>query len=123
MIQISLVRRVITFILFLSTAIGIKAQDPQFSQFYSNPLYLAPSFAGAVDGSRVSAVYRDQWWESKVTFKAFSLSYDHYFSTFNSGVGFIAFRDISGSSHLGSLNLGLQYSYNLTVFNVWHIRP
>jgi type IX secretion system PorP/SprF family membrane protein len=117
------VKQVIIFILFLFTVIGIKGQDPQFSQFYSNPLYLAPSFAGAVDGSRVSLVYRDQWWESTVPFRAFSFSYDHYFSTFNSGVGFIAFRDVSGSSHLGSLNLGLQYSYNLTVFNVWHIRP
>ncbi|MBN1157966.1 MAG: type IX secretion system membrane protein PorP/SprF, partial [Bacteroidales bacterium] len=31
---------------------GALAQDPQFSQFYSNPLYLAPSFAGAAASSR-----------------------------------------------------------------------
>jgi type IX secretion system PorP/SprF family membrane protein len=117
------VRKVILTLSLLSIVIGIKGQDPQFSQFYSNPLYLAPSFCGAVEGSRVALVYRDQWWEAKVPFRAFCFSYDHYFSTFNSGVGFIAFRDVSGTSQLGSLNLGIQYSYNFTVFNTWHIRP
>ncbi len=38
-----------------------KTQDPQFSQFYSSPLYLAPSFAGATDGGRGILNYRDQW--------------------------------------------------------------
>ena len=38
-----------------------KTQDPQFPQFYSSPLYLAPSFAGATDGGRVILNYRDQW--------------------------------------------------------------
>jgi type IX secretion system PorP/SprF family membrane protein len=117
------VRRILVIILFLSIVIGIKGQDPQFSQFYSNPLYLAPSFAGAVDGSRVALVYRNQWWESKSPFRAFSFSYDHYFSTFNSGVGILAYRDVSGSSNLGSTNIGIQYSYNLTLFNVYHVRP
>ncbi|MGZ3931802.1 MAG: type IX secretion system membrane protein PorP/SprF, partial [Bacteroidia bacterium] len=36
--------------LFLLIALGIcvevKAQDPQFTQFYANPLYLNPAFAG-----------------------------------------------------------------------------
>jgi len=36
-------------------------QDPQFTQFYANPLYLAPSFAGATQQDRITAVYRNQW--------------------------------------------------------------
>ena len=31
--------------------------------------------------------------------------------------------DVSGSSNLGSMNIGLHYSYDFKVFNVWHIRP
>jgi type IX secretion system PorP/SprF family membrane protein len=102
---------------------GVNCQDPQFSQFYSNPLYLAPSFAGAVEGSRVAMVYRSQWWEMSSPFKVYSLSYDHYFSTFNSGVGCIIYKDVAGTSQLGSLNIGLQYSYNFKIFNLVHIRP
>lgn len=33
------------------------------------------------------------------------------------------FSDVSGSSGLGSTNIGLHYSYNFKVFNIWHIRP
>jgi type IX secretion system PorP/SprF family membrane protein len=116
-------RKLLIVILFLVFVWNVNGQDPQFSQFYANPLYLGPSFAGAVDGSRIAMSYRNQWWESSSPFRAYSCSYDHYFSTFNSGVGINVFSDVSGSSNLGSLNIGLHYSYNFKVFNVWHIRP
>ncbi len=111
------------FILFIFVSIAGICQDPQFSQFYSNPLYLGPSFAGAVEGSRVAMVVRDQWTEAPKTFRVYSISYDHYFSTFNSGVGILAYKDVAGTSQLGSVNISLQYSYNFKVYNVWHIRP
>jgi type IX secretion system PorP/SprF family membrane protein len=117
------VRKTVFFILLAISLNWASGQDPQFSQFYSNPLYLAPSFAGAVEGSRIAWSYRNQWYESTSPFRAYSLSYDHYFSTFNSGVGLIAFKDVAGSGGLGSLNIGLQYSYNFKMFNVLHIRP
>ena len=116
-------RKITLFILLQIILRAAFSQDPQFSQFYSNPLYLGPSFAGAVEGSRVAMSYRNQWWEASSPFRAYSFSYDHYFSTFNSGVGINIFSDVSGSSHLGSMNIGLHYSYNFKVFNVWHIRP
>lgn len=116
--------RKLYFLILLSFLVtGVYCQDPQFSQFYSNPLYLGPSFAGAVDGSRISLAYRDQWWEASAIFRAYSVSYDHYFSTFNSGVGVLAYHDVSGTGKMGVLNIGLHYSYNFKVFNVWHIRP
>ena len=37
------------------------AQDPAFSQFYANPLYLNPAFAGTNICPRVNLNYRDQW--------------------------------------------------------------
>ncbi|MBN2611253.1 MAG: PorP/SprF family type IX secretion system membrane protein [Bacteroidales bacterium] len=99
------------------------AQDPQFSQFYSNPLYLAPSFAGAVEGSRVAASYRNQWFHLPVSFVTYSFSYDHYFSGYNSGVGLFLLKDAAGSGELGTMNAGLQYSYNFKLFHTWQIRP
>lgn len=116
-------RKLLTLIWFILLQLKLYGQDPQFSQFYSNPLYLSPSLAGAVEGSRVSAVFRDQWWEAAAPFKTYSISYDHYFSTFNSGVGLLAYKDVAGSGQLGSLDIGIQYSYNFKIFNVYHLRP
>jgi len=101
----------------------LNGQDPQFSQFYSNPLYLAPSFAGAVEGSRVSMNYRDQWVSLPNSFVSYNFSYDHYFKYFNSGVGLYVLNDVAGAGNLGTFNATLQYSYNLTLYHVWHVRP
>lgn len=99
------------------------AQDPQFSQFYSNPLYLAPSFAGAAEASRICANFRDQWIHLPAPFITYSFSYDHYFSNFNSGIGFLAYKDAAGSGQLGTLSVGAQYSYNFKLFQNVYARP
>jgi type IX secretion system PorP/SprF family membrane protein len=99
------------------------AQDPQFSQFYSNPLYLAPSFAGAAEASRICANFRDQWISLPSTFMTYSFSYDHYFSNFNSGIGFLAYKDAAGTGQLGTLSIGVQYSYNFKVVENLYARP
>ncbi|MGM0478992.1 MAG: type IX secretion system membrane protein PorP/SprF, partial [Bacteroidota bacterium] len=36
----------------------VRAQDPQFSQFYANPIYLNPAFAGSHGCPRFAANYR-----------------------------------------------------------------
>jgi type IX secretion system PorP/SprF family membrane protein len=99
------------------------AQDPQFSQFYSNPLYLAPSFAGAAGGSRICANIRDQWAALPSTFMTYSFSYDHYFSKFNSGFGLLAYKDAAGTGQLGTLSVGAQYSYNFKIAENVYGRP
>lgn len=116
-------KQILYIILLLIATIASFGQDPHFSQFYANPLYLGPSFAGAVDGSRVTAQYRNQWWAQSSPFRTYSVSYDHYFSSFNSGLGVNAIKDVAGSSELGSVQAGIHYSYNVQVFNVWRIRP
>ena len=99
------------------------AQDPQFSQFYSNPLYLAPSFAGAAGASRICANFRDQWISLPATFITYSFSYDHYFSNFNSGFGLLAYKDAAGTGQLGTLSVGVQYSYNFKFVDNVYVRP
>ena len=57
----------------------LKAQDPEFSQFYNSPLTMNPSLTGAFNGSiRLHANYRDQWRSISptTTYKTFGLSYD-----------------------------------------------
>ncbi|MBR1769590.1 MAG: type IX secretion system membrane protein PorP/SprF [Bacteroidales bacterium] len=71
---------------------GLKAQDPHFSQFFANPLYTNPAFAGSEICPRLSLTYRDQW-PSLDAFKTFSVSYDQYFDFLSGGVGLYFMSD------------------------------
>jgi type IX secretion system PorP/SprF family membrane protein len=108
----------------LCIALNLRAQqDPHFTQFYANKLYLAPSFAGATQQDRVSMIYRNQWPSMPGTFVTYGFSYDHFFDNFNSGVGLLFMRDVAGSGKLSTTNLGLQYSYDIKIADYWHVRP
>ncbi|NBC82681.1 MAG: type IX secretion system membrane protein PorP/SprF [Bacteroidetes bacterium] len=97
--------------------------DPQFSQFYSNSLYLAPSFAGVNHENRISLNARKQWPQIPNGFTTYSFSYDRNFDNLNSGLGFLILNDYAGSGQLGSLNIGVLYSYDFRLSEKWHVRP
>jgi type IX secretion system PorP/SprF family membrane protein len=101
----------------------VLSQDPQFSQFYSNYLYLAPSFAGLTDKNRVAFNYRNQWPEIKYGYQTYSVSFDKFIEKFRSGIGILAYQDIAGSGRLRTTSLGIQYSYDFSITETWHARP
>ena len=98
-------------------------QDPTFSQFYANPLYLSPSFAGATNEYRLAVNYRDQWPAVPGVFNTYSISFDKAMPNFNSGIGVLATYDVAGSGNLSTTNIGLLYSYDFNINKEWHIRP
>jgi len=98
-------------------------QDPTFSQFYANPLYLAPSFAGATQEYRIGMNFRDQWPSIPGVFETYSISFDKAMPNFNSGIGVLATYDVAGSGDLSTTNIGLLYSYDFNVNRQWHFRP
>lgn len=116
-------RKLIIIISLFFVFRAASGQDPQFTQFYANPLYLAPSFAGATHADRVAAVYRNQWASLPGAYVTYSFSYDHFFDNFNSGVGILLLRDVAGTGNLAQTNAGLQYSYDIKINNIWHVRP
>ncbi len=99
------------------------AQDAHFSQFYSNPLYLAPSFAGSSMGSRVALNYRDQWPAIPGTYITSSFSMDHYFPRIKSGMGLYFHMNRVGGGKMSVLNVGYQYSYKIQVTHDFFIQP
>ncbi len=105
------------------TTVKIYGQDPHFSQFYANALYLAPSFAGAIEENRISLNYRNQWPAIPGVFHTYSFSYDRYLPNFKSGVGILATYDVAGSGDLSQTNVGLVYSYDIQLNQEWHFRP
>jgi type IX secretion system PorP/SprF family membrane protein len=110
-------------ILFSIFCIDSLAQDPTFSQFYANPLYLSPSFAGATDEYRFAMNIRDQWPSMPGVFQTYSISIDKAMPNFNSGIGFLATYDVAGTGDLSTTNQGLLYSYDFNINKQWHIRP
>jgi len=99
-------------------------QDPTFSQFYANPLYLSPSFTGATQDFRLGMNYRNQWPSIPLTvFNTYSISFDKAMPNFSSGIGVLATYDVAGSGDLSTTNIGLLYSYDFMINKEWHVRP
>lgn len=109
--------------LFLFLSLYLNAQDPHFSQFYANSLYLSPSFAGSTQGTRLITDIRDQWPGIPGSFFTTTISLDHFIPTLNSGVGVLLMKDVAGQGHMGSMQEGIQYTYQFRIFKNYQVRP
>lgn len=103
--------------------ISVTAQDPQFSQFYAAPLYLNPAMAGSTGQARAGINYRNQWPAIDANFTTLSAYFDYFIEDYNSAVGLIITRDMEGLAGLRSLNVGLQYAYELQINKNLGFRP
>lgn len=104
-----------TFLILAMLVLPFKgfSQDPQFSQFYSAPLYLGPSMAGSANEGRLVLNYRDQWPRLSGRFVTYAVSYDQFVREYNSGIGVSFLHDNAGSSKLTSTRAGVSYSYRI----------
>ncbi len=107
-------------ILFILTTICVapyisNAQDPEFTQFYANPLYLNPAFAGTARCPRLILNYRNQWPAISGTFVTYSASYDQHVDAFNGGIGVQIIRDDAGEGTINTTTASGIYSYQLNV--------
>lgn len=99
-----------------------KAQNPQFSQFYSLPLFLNPAFTGQTYEHRAAADVRDQWPGVATTYKTVAASYDYNIVSASSGIGFIALQDRSGTPSLSTTLAMLSYAYHFRISKFAEIR-
>ncbi len=108
----------ITLILLLAVAgmQGVNAQDVGFSQFYANPLYLNPAFAGSKVAPRIALSYRAQWPGLVSAFSTVSASYDQYINDMHGGIGAILLSDRQGDHGMLNTNmLAAMYSFRFQV--------
>ncbi|MDX2249082.1 MAG: type IX secretion system membrane protein PorP/SprF [Bacteroidia bacterium] len=106
---------------FLTNA---QAQDPQYSQFYSNQVMLNPAFTGSGIGPRVAMNYRAQWVKIPGYYKQFAFSYDqpvHFLGT-SQGLGINFNSDVAGEGNLTKLNVNLSYAYEVEIVDDNFIR-
>jgi type IX secretion system PorP/SprF family membrane protein len=108
-----------TLIVVLSEVLIIKAQDPNFSQFFVSPLTLNPALTGKFNGSiRVAGNYRNQWptlenaYLTKTVSVDFGLLRNKLISSDNMGIGLLGMTDVAGDGILVTNYAGTSFSYH-----------
>jgi type IX secretion system PorP/SprF family membrane protein len=99
----------------------VEAQDPQFTQFYANPLYLNPAFAGSARCPRICMNFRDEWPAIPGTFVTYSGSYDQHVDALAGGVGLIITQDEAGQATLTTTSISAVYAYQLNISRTFTI--
>jgi type IX secretion system PorP/SprF family membrane protein len=88
----------------------LKAQDPEPTQFYANPLYLNPALAGNKICPRVSLDYRIQWPNVYGTYSTITASVDRLVHGIKGGVGMVVMQDRAAQGTLNTTGVGLIYA-------------
>ncbi len=114
--------RILTYILPLIISVRAYAQDPQFSQFYANPMYVNPAFAGSSNVGRLVLNTRNQWPSVSGSFTTVNASYDEHFAAINGGLGIQAHYDEQGTGVLKTVGLNVAYSYQIPVSRKFTLR-
>ncbi|MFM8241469.1 MAG: type IX secretion system membrane protein PorP/SprF [Crocinitomicaceae bacterium] len=105
----------IIVLLVLAVCMEAQAQDPSFTQFYSNPIYLNPALAGSTGCPRIVSNYRNQWPQLTGNYITSAVAYDSYVKSISGGLGIIALHDMQGQATIQTSMIGGVYSYNLKV--------
>lgn len=101
--------------MLMATGNPVQAQDAQFTQFYANPIYLNPAFAGSVRCARFAFNSRLQWSGISGNYRTYAASYDQHIDAFQGGIGFRMMRDEAGQATITSHNFAATYSYLIPI--------
>lgn len=110
-------------ILFLCLVEALPAQDPEFTQFHSTPLYLNPAFAGSEGCSRVALNYRNQWPGISGTFITYHISYDQYVRPLRGGLGIYAMYDNAGGGTIRTYSTYGVYAFKWVIKDKVSVSP
>lgn len=97
---------------FIFVTSNTYAQDPSFTQFYSNPVYLNPALAGSSGCPRIVLNHRNQWPQLTGNYITNAFAYDTYAKSISGGIGLIGLHDMQGQGTIQTSMLGAAYSYN-----------
>ncbi|MFA5330099.1 MAG: PorP/SprF family type IX secretion system membrane protein [Prolixibacteraceae bacterium] len=110
-------------LLIISIFIGfqsvLQAQDPYFSQFFLNPVYMNPSYAGTMKVPRAGVQYRNQWPGVSNAYSTYFASFDTYLSSIKSGIGILLYNDVQGDGLYTESSFKLIYSKEIKLNRDW----
>jgi len=117
----NMVKRLL-IVLLLFIEMTAFAQDPHFSQFYANPLYLNPAFAGSSVCPRLVMNYRNQWPAITGTYVTYNASVDTYVDKLSGGIGLLAYTDDAGEGTLKTTEISGIYSFSTPINRYFSIK-
>lgn len=94
---------------------SVHSQNPSFSQFYGNPLYLNPALAGNKICPRITLNYRNQWPSIPGAYTTYSASIDSYIDFMRGGVALMVVSDQAGNGVFSNTMVSGLYSYHLNL--------
>src|ERR1044071_648329 len=111
-----MMKRLVIVLALLVVGVGdLIAQDPEFTQFYANPLYLNPAFAGTARCPRICMNYRNQWPLLSGKYVTYSFSGDLHLDAMAGGLGVLVTTDDQAYGTLKTTNASLIYSYQAVI--------
>lgn len=110
-----MMKKITLSLLLVALSGELLAQDPTFTQFYANPVYMNPALAGSSGCPRVALNFRNEWPQLTGNYVTYAAAYDSYFKNISGGVGLVAMHDMQGQGTIQTSMLGASYSYYLKV--------
>ena len=101
----------------------LMAQDTQFSQYYSNPMFLNPALVGINQQGSAGINYRNQWPSINANFESYSFYSYYNFDDVSSSLGLILNSDREGLAGLYARSAAVQYAYQVRLNYNWTFRP
>ncbi|MGA0435091.1 MAG: PorP/SprF family type IX secretion system membrane protein [Flavobacteriales bacterium] len=115
------------FFVGLMNLVGF-GQDPEFTQFFNNPIHLNPAFAGAYGlqeqpykAPRLILSHRNQWPSMSGQYVTSGVTVDGYVRGMQGGLAFRAMTDDAARGTLTSTYFGIAYSYRTEVSQKWRM--
>ena len=91
----------------------LQAQEPVFSQYYFNPVYMNPALAGIDNQYKFCFNGRQQWSRIPSQFNTTSISYDSWSNYTNSGFSILNTNNVEGEGLLTTNKFSTGLSYRL----------
>jgi type IX secretion system PorP/SprF family membrane protein len=101
----------------LSLLSTVRGQDPNYSQFFSAPLYYNPAYTGINTGLRARFSFRDQWPNLPVDFRSYFFSADLGDRNLpgSGGLGLIVNSNNEGIGFINDLSVGLSVGVRIPI--------
>ena len=115
-------RSLVLFLIAVLCVGRVKAQDPEFTQFYINTMYMNPAMVGSNPCPTLTSMYRNQWPTLGAQFVSTTVTYDDYMESLSGGIGVMFMSDKAGPSILSTNGISVAYSNHLSLTRNFSIR-
>lgn len=111
----------LAFQLYMIAVGTVSAQDPTYSHFWVDKLYLNPALAGNEKGLSTSLMLRYQWPKITSEFATYGFSISSMEPNLSGGIGFSAMQHIEGEGIQKTTEVSFSYAYRIYHKRRWDL--